>query len=69
MISNIRYPAAMFNAYLPNNWDGKRIYRRLEDAFQRGVLFRVQLPETPFAHGKIVWAVVEHKTQISGKYV
>ena len=53
-------------AYLPDNADGRRLLKRLEYAFSKGLTFTVGTSLSTGQGNVVTWASVHHKTSISG---
>ncbi|XP_054907905.1 uncharacterized protein si:busm1-163l24.3 [Poeciliopsis prolifica] len=57
------FKGAIFEAYLPDNEDAKKLLPRLEKAFRGGLTFTVAGKET---EAKVVWDCIPHKTSLYG---
>ena len=53
-------------AYLPDNSEGWEVVRLLRKAFDERLLFTIGYSMTSLQPNQIVWADVEHKTNIDG---
>ena len=53
-------------AYLPDNAEGRRLLKRLEYAFSKGLTFTVGTSLSTGQGDVVTWASIHHKTSISG---
>jgi hypothetical protein len=53
-------------AYLPNNYQGLELLKRLKYAWSRGLTFTVGTSLTTGLENNIVWASIHHKTSLGG---
>lgn len=56
-------------SYLPDNDDGRRLLKRLESAFMRGLTFVVGTSLSTGQQNVVTWASIHHKTNRSGGFV
>jgi len=53
-------------AYLPDNTDGRKLLKRLQYAFLRGLAFTVGTSVTTGASNQCTWSSIHHKTSPHG---
>ena len=58
------FPPVYREAFLPANWEGRALLKRLQYAFVRGLTFRVGQSVTTGVPGVITWASIPHKTTL-----
>jgi len=61
-----RYKALRRIAYLPNNTEGKEIYKLLRKAFDNKLIFTIGASRTTGKEDVITWNDIHHKTSVDG---
>ena len=61
-----RYKALKRTAYLPNNAEGKEIYKLLRRAFDSKLIFTIGASRTTGKEDVITWNDIHHKTSVDG---
>ncbi|XP_006006021.1 uncharacterized protein SI:BUSM1-163L24.3 [Latimeria chalumnae] len=58
-----QYKGGRFEAFLPENKDGKKVLLLLNKAFDRGLTFKIRSFDT---EDRVTWGCIPHKTSLSG---
>lgn len=61
-----RFTGATRIAYLPDNYEGRQLVKRLKYAFMKGLTFVVGTSLTTGQRNVVTWASIHHKTNVSG---
>jgi deltex-like protein len=61
-----KYQGTVRTAYLPNNYEGKKLLKRLKYAWSRGLTFTIGTSLTSGRKNQIVWSSIHHKTSLRG---
>ncbi|CAC5387276.1 DTX [Mytilus coruscus] len=61
-----RYKALKRTAYLPNNSEGKQVYKLLKRAFDNKLIFTIGASRTTGKEDVLTWNDIHHKTNVDG---